>query len=194
MVDVDGVLIIHPDTAGWSVHLERDLGVSAKALHRHFFQVHWDEIIHGRAGLRERLTLALDTIAPNCTCDELIEYWFSNDAHVNLSLLRDLTLLRERGIEIHLATVQEHERARYLWDTVGFSDQFDGIHYAASLGSVKPDDAFYKKIEERSGFAPKDIFFIDDKIENVEGALNAGWSSAQWTTDARLQKLLPQHD
>jgi hypothetical protein len=37
MVDVDGVLIIHPDTRGWSVDLERDLGISAESRQTKFW-------------------------------------------------------------------------------------------------------------------------------------------------------------
>ena len=32
MVDVDGVILVHPDAKGWSVHLERDLGFSYDTL------------------------------------------------------------------------------------------------------------------------------------------------------------------
>ncbi|BCB19149.1 hypothetical protein [Bosea sp. ANAM02] len=55
MVDVDGVVIMHPDPQGWSAHLERDLGLSTALLQSAFFAPHWHDIVLGRAGLRERL-------------------------------------------------------------------------------------------------------------------------------------------
>jgi putative hydrolase of the HAD superfamily len=190
MVDVDGVLLVHPDAAGWSGHLERDLGVSADDLHRHFFDVHWGDIICGRANLRERLAPVLEDIAPNVTCNQLIDYWFSHDAHVNGDLLSELDVLRSRGFKIHLATVQEHERARFLWENLKMRDHFDGLHYAADLGCAKPDLAFFQLIEQRARLLPNKIFFIDDRIENVEGARKAGWSAALWTTETNLMDLL----
>jgi putative hydrolase of the HAD superfamily len=190
MVDVDGVLLVHPDTAGWSAHLERDLGVSADDLHRHFFDVHWGDIICGRANLRERLSPVLDDIAPDITCNQLIDYWFSHDAHVNGDLLCELDVLRSRGFKIHLATVQEHERAHFLWEHLGMKDHFDGLHYAADLGCAKPDLAFFQLIEQRTGLLPNEMFFIDDRIENVEAARKAGWSAALWTTETNLMDLL----
>ena len=58
MLDVDGVLITHPDGAGWTADLERDTGVSAADLQRVFFTPHWEDVVHGRAPLRERLGAA----------------------------------------------------------------------------------------------------------------------------------------
>jgi putative hydrolase of the HAD superfamily len=192
MVDVDGVLIVHPDERGWSANLERDLGIAPSTLHSAFFQQHWDDVVHGRAPLRERLAPVLSSLSPHVMCEELINYWFSNDAHVNQALLADLKLIRAQGVEVHLATVQEHERARYLWDELDFKSDFDALHYAAALGSSKPAAAFYKSIEARTGFRPPDLFLIDDKIENVEGAISSGWAAALWTGQDTLENLLPR--
>lgn len=192
MVDVDGVLIVHPDEQGWSTHLERDLGIPRATLQKAFFAQHWEAVVHGRATLRERLAAVLRNIAPDVSCDELIRYWFENDAHVNEALARDLASIRSDGIEVHLATVQEHERARYLWDDLRFRDQFDGLHYAAQLGCSKPAAAFYNRIEERTGFKPSELFLIDDKSVNVEGAIACGWSASLWTGQKALRSVLAQ--
>jgi putative hydrolase of the HAD superfamily len=124
MVDVDGVAITHPDERGWSANLERDLGISADVLQQAFFGQHWDDIVHGRATLRERLTSVLPKLSLSVTCDDLIDYWFSNNAHINHRLINELQALRRDGIEVHLATVQEHERAKYIWERLDFRSKF----------------------------------------------------------------------
>ena len=63
MVDVDGVLKVHPDTRGWSANLERDLGVPVADLRMAFFEPHWNDVSHGRAALRDRLAPVLRCIA-----------------------------------------------------------------------------------------------------------------------------------
>lgn len=190
MVDVDGVLLVHPDERGWAAHLERDLGIAASTLQTAFFQPHWDDIIHGRASLRERLQPVLETLDPGVACDDLIDYWFANDAHLNAVLLSELEAARAAGAEVHLATVQEHERARFLWEKLDFKSRFDGLHYSAELGFAKPASGFYRSIERRTGFKPEELFFIDDKAANVEGARSCGWAAALWTGTASLHALL----
>lgn len=190
MVDVDGVLIVHPDPAGWSAHLERDLGISRAALQAGFFQPHWDDVVHGRATLHERLTPALHQIAPSVTYERFVEYWFGNDAHVDRPLLADLQALRRRGFELHLATVQEHERARFLWEQLDLQRAFDGMHYAAALGCSKPASRFYRSIEATTGLTADAIFFIDDKADNVAGARACGWTAALWTGTRSLDAVM----
>lgn len=194
VVDVDGVLVVRSNGVGWDEYLERDLGISPGDLHREFFAVHWDDVVRGRVKLRDRLTLVLNTLAPNVTCDQLVDYWFSHDAHVDQDLLGELSELRQRGFSVHLGTVQEHERARYLWESVGLRDHADGMHYSAELGYVKPELDFYRRIEERIVCSPSEIFFIDDRAENVDGARSAGWNSTLWTREAKLVKLIEAID
>ncbi|WP_293807501.1 HAD-IA family hydrolase [uncultured Bosea sp.] len=190
MVDVDGVVIVHPDPQGWSAHLERDLGLSPALLQSAFFAPHWPDIILGRAGLRERLAPVLAEIAPGLSADRLIRYWFANDAHLDQGLLAQLAPIRAGGVKLHLATVQEHERARYIWDELALKRHFDGMHYAAELGCAKPDGAFYRAVAARSGLSPEEIFFIDDKQANVDAARGEGWSAALWDGTRPLVALI----
>lgn len=190
MVDVDGVLITHPDAGGWSANLENDLGIPLASLQNGFFRRHWADVVHGRAALRDRLALALAEFAPSVSPAALIEYWFDNDAHIDERLLEELQHLRKAGFELHLATVQEHERASYLWNHLALKDSFDGLHYAAALGCSKPDHAFYRAVEAAVQIPPAAIFFIDDKVENVVAARECGWIAALWTGDSTVWELM----
>ena len=190
MVDVDGVVIAHPHPLGWSANLQQDLGLDRETLQAAFFKPHFADIIHGRAALRDRLGPVLNEIAPHLTCDQLVDYWFANDSHLDHNLLEQLATVRRRGLKLHLATVQEHERADHIWRKLGLRDRFDAIHYAADLGCAKPADAFFAAVEERSGFAPEEIVFIDDKAENVEAARRRHWNAAVWTGKDALDQVL----
>jgi putative hydrolase of the HAD superfamily len=127
MVDVDGVIVSAP-RGGWAVDIERDLGVTRAMLQQHFFEPHWEDVMLGRAALHDRLGPVLAEHAPHLTSHDLAAYWFAKDAILNEPLLADLATLRATGLSIHLATVQEHERARHLWETLGFRDRFDAMH------------------------------------------------------------------
>ncbi|WP_293798289.1 HAD-IA family hydrolase [uncultured Bosea sp.] len=192
MVDVDGVVIVHPDPRGWAAYLERDLGLSPALLQSAFFAPHWPDVILGRAGLRDRLVPVLAEIAPKLSADALIRYWFENDAHLDQSLLAQLASIRASGVKLHLATVQEHERARYVWGELALKQHFDAMHYAAELGWAKPAGEFFRAAAARSGFAPHEIFFIDDKQANVDAARGEGWSAALWDGSRPLGDLITE--
>lgn len=192
MVDVDGVLV-HPRAGGhWSEALETDLGLSRAALERAFFAPHWDDIALGRADLHERLAPVLTEIAPHLTSDALADYWFAADARLDETLLADLADLRAGGLILHLATVQEHHRARYLWETLGLRHRFDAMHYAADLGSAKPDPAFYTAIEARTGFAANELALLDDRPGNVAAAQARGWGGLLWDGGRPIGELLAE--
>ncbi len=189
MVDVDGV-VITPPPGGWAATMEADLGLPVEVLQAQFFKPHWDDVVLGRAGLHERLAPVLAQHAPHLTSQALAAYWFAKDANLDEILLADLAAVRAGGLPVHLATVQEHERAAYLWDVLGFRDRFDAMHYAADLGAAKPDPAFYAAIEARAGLAGGALMLIDDRAANVKAALAAGWRAALWTGRERLADLL----
>jgi putative hydrolase of the HAD superfamily len=192
MVDIDGVVLAHPDPGGWAVNLERDLGLPIETLQAKFFQPHFQDVLLGRAALHERLGPVLREIAPNLTSQALTAYWFAQDYHPDERLLAEIAQLRQHGFPVHLATVQEHERARYLWETRGLKDHFDAMHYAADLGCAKPDPAFFAAIEARVGLAPAELAFIDDRAANVETARGRGWLARVWTGRDRLADLMPE--
>ncbi len=192
MVDVDGVVVRHPDPSGWTARIEEDLGIPRPALQARFFEPCWDDVVHGRAALRDRLAPALAEIAPHVSCNQLINYWFEGDAHLDETLLLELADVRASGVPLHLATVQEHERASYLWNTLRLRDRFDDMHYAAQLGASKPSPDFYAAVEQRVALPASAIAFIDDNEKNVEAARARGWSAALWTPGATLSTLIPE--
>jgi len=190
MVDVDGVLV-HPRRGGhWSDGMEAELGLDRATLDRTFFALHWGDVVLGRADLHDRLGPVLADIAPHLTTRQLVDYWFAADSRLDEDLLADLAQLRAGGLGLHLATVQEHHRARYLWETLGLSDRFDAMHYAADLGCAKPDPAFYRAIEARTGLGPDDLALLDDRADNVAAARACGWAGYLWDGRMRLQDLL----
>jgi putative hydrolase of the HAD superfamily len=190
MVDVDGVLLVSPGGRPWSWNLEADLGLDPQLLQSRFFAPHWPDVMFGRADLHDRLAPVLAEIAPHLTSHALADYWFARDAVLDAGLLEDLAELRGTGLALHLATVQEHHRARYLWETLGFRHRFDAIHYSADYGCGKPDPAFYRAVAARTGFAPGDLLLIDDRASNVDGARACGWRAALWDGSRPLAEVL----
>lgn len=189
MVDVDGVLIRSPP-GGWSRDLQADLGLPQHVLETEFFDIHWAEIAVGRASLPARLGPVLERCAPHLTARDLMDYWFRRDAEVDPTFLGQLEPLRASGVALHLATNQEHERAAFLWKTLGLQDHFAAMHYSADVGWAKPDPGFFTTVVARTGYAPADLTLVDDRPENVAAARQAGWGGLYWDGTGTLADLL----
>jgi putative hydrolase of the HAD superfamily len=67
-------------------------------------------------------------------------------------------------------------------------------HFALSyrLKALKPHPEIYRLAAELAGCDPREIFFVDDRPENVAGAIQAGYDAVQFTTAARLALDLTQ--
>jgi putative hydrolase of the HAD superfamily len=194
MVDVDGVIVRgrRSDGLHWSTDLEAALGLNPALLHRAFFAVEWEAIVLGQAALRDRLAAVLAAIAPTVSADRLIDYWFTTDARLDERLLADLAQARSGGLEVHLATNQEHERVHYLLNDLCLGAAIDGCHYSAALGCRKPEAPFFDAVTKRVGYAPAELLLIDDAEENVAAAKAAGWRALRWTPESVLHEALRQ--
>lgn len=188
MLDVDGVLVTgRPrDGAPPLTSLEADLGLSPQLLQSHFFDVHWEKIVTGRAPLKPRLDAFLSGHALRIGADELLQYWFRNDARIDEAVLAGVRAWRRAGGRAILATNQEHLRASYLMDELDLRAQVDGIVYSAALGYRKPAPDFFIAAAASAEVTPGDIVFIDDSIGNVEAARQAGWRSTHWRAGMTL--------
>lgn len=64
------------------------------------------------------------------------------------------------------------------WRSMEGLPAFDSImhrHASHLLGLCKPDPAIFRAFEAKTGFAPHQILYFDDLIENVLAADAAGW-------------------
>jgi putative hydrolase of the HAD superfamily len=192
MIDVDGVVVGGRPSDGrpWATDLESDLGLSFGVLRDAFFRPYWEDIVTGKADLRERLAGVLAKTAPKPTVEQVLAYWFQQDARLNVDLLKDLAILRSGGLQTYLATNQEHERAHYLMNTLGLAAHVDGCHYSAALRHRKPHVGFFQTVASRVGLPPGALLLIDDSDENVLAAIDAGWHAVRWTGDDRLIDLV----
>lgn len=86
----------------------------------------------------------------------------------------------------------DHIRRRFPF----FSD-FDGYVLSYEIGAMKPRPKMYEALETMSRRRGDDIFYIDDRAENIETAVARGWRAvlhrSTRTTRAALQTFLDAH-
>jgi putative hydrolase of the HAD superfamily len=210
--DVDGVLINgwHANSAlrrPWDVTIEADLGVSRESFQELFFGTAaphstspMSDCVVGRRDLADALAEVLPKIGYQGRIEDFMRYWFEKDSNVNADMFRLVEHIRAAsGAKVYIATGQEHYRARYLWNELGFSKHFNDMFYSAEIGYSKRDVRFFEAVNcsLNIGIEQRPLFF-DDQSEIIELAKSAGWDGTPFTsiTDVRehprLRHLWPK--
>ena len=68
------------------------------------------------------------------------------------------------------------------------------LYVSAELELAKPDSAIFRALVARLGVEPQDTIFVDDLVENVEGAKRAGLHAIEFTGYAAFRHALAAYD
>ncbi|HSX33283.1 MAG TPA: HAD-IA family hydrolase [Candidatus Saccharimonadales bacterium] len=178
IMDADGVLI---NAEGFSKSLARDYNVDP-VKEKEFFTGPFQECLVGRADLKESIAPYLPSLGWTGSVDELLAYWFRVEHSIDEPLVTYLQTLRQRSLQVVLATNQERYRTEYMLEHMGFQSAFDKIYSSAFVGLKKPALAFYAKVHDDLGVPKDQILFWDDDPRNIDGARQYG-IHAEFYTD-----------
>jgi putative hydrolase of the HAD superfamily len=70
---------------------------------------------------------------------------------------------------------------------------FDAIHYSQDLGMRKPHAATFIRVCEMHNYIPSETIFVDDSIQHVKGAIQAGLIGLHLAPGMDLFELLEQN-
>lgn len=118
------------------------------------------------------------------TCSDIFE--------INISILPLVAALHSARYPLGILsnTCEAHwefvSRGRYRLIETVFLHRV--LSYEAK--SMKPATEIYHEAIRRTGCSPEEIFFMDDRLENVEGARQAGIDAEQFTTVSALIRQL----
>ena len=85
---------------------------------------------------------------------------------------------------------EARETNKYRFETFGLFQYFKVALSSCYLGLRKPDAAIYQTSLDILGRPAERILFIDDRIENVTGAINAGMKAIQFVGEEKLRNDL----
>lgn len=84
--------------------------------------------------------------------------------------------LKERQIQVVLFSNTNEMATEFIRKRFDFFREFDAYFLSFQHGVMKPDPSIYKKVETSTGKQGEELFFIDDRQENITTALELGWS------------------
>ncbi len=71
-------------------------------------------------------------------------------------------------------------------------DEFDRRFISGHMGVIKPEPEIYARVEAETGLSGVELFFIDDRVENIVAARGRGWQGHVFETAAKLAAALVQ--
>ena len=71
-----------------------------------------------------------------------------------------------------------------------FLDLFDGVLISGDVGVTKPDPRIFDELCERFGLEASRTVFVDDRLDNVEGARRYGLVAVAFTSGVTLRAAL----
>ncbi|MCC5578140.1 HAD-IA family hydrolase [Microtetraspora sp. AC03309] len=104
--------------------------------------------------------------------------------------VRDLLAQTRRRMPVVLVT-NATTRLEEDLDRLGMAGFADAVVSSARVGVVKPDRRIYEIAAELAGAAPERCLFVDDRAENVAGAVALGMTGVVYRDFADLRTALP---
>jgi len=151
---------------------------------------------HGRISSADFIVRVSSLLTEPLPESELIAAWNGLFTPIDdmLNLARQLrsrcgVYLFSNTSEIHWSHLQAHYDLHSVCH---------GLLASFEIGAMKPDARAFAAAQQYFGLEPKSTLFVDDKIENVSGALACGWKAFQHRDTAetmmRIQKLTEKND
>jgi putative hydrolase of the HAD superfamily len=102
--------------------------------------------------------------------------------------------LQAHGLRTAILSNLPRALGEKLRATPGFLDAFDHVTFSYELGSIKPEPEIYRDAIRGLGVAPREALFLDDRLENVEGARAVGLGAELFTSwEDFLLHTLPRY-
>lgn len=95
-------------------------------------------------------------------------------ATVDPIMLEWVNRVRASGMKIAILSNMGEDLLAYMRENFGWLDRFHHLTWSCELNLIKPMAAIYEHTLEQLNVQPNEALFLDDRIENVEGARAVG--------------------
>ncbi len=83
--------------------------------------------------------------------------------------------LRQRGVPTYIFSNTNEIAVHWVRARFPFFQHFDGFVLSYEHRAMKPDAKLYEVVEKMSGLRGADLFYLDDRPENVAAGIARGW-------------------
>jgi glucose-1-phosphatase len=98
--------------------------------------------------------------------------------------------LRKKKIPTYIFSNTNEIAVGHIRRNFPFFEDFDGYILSYEIGAMKPHAKIYEALESMSRRRGADIFYIDDRAENVEAGAARGWQIVLHETPEKTRKAV----
>ena len=187
--DLDGVII----QSGPSFELfERDHAITRDDF-REFFSRPYRRAMIGECDLYDVLPEALVTWNWRGTLQEFLDVWFESCCECDPEMVKEIERLKSAGVRCCLATNQDNRRVAFLDRLASLRQLFSDRYFSCHMRAAKPNRDYFEHIQTSLKLSGTQILFVDDKQENVDGAIACGWNAALCRSALVFREILTRH-
>ena len=107
---------------------------------------------------------------------ETFKKFYADIFSLNENVISLLPVLK-KNYKLFLLSNTDSIHQKYGWQKYEFLKYFEKLILSHEVGSVKPEEKIYHKVEEASGLPSEEHFYIDDIQEYVDAAIDLGWDA-----------------
>ena len=191
LMDAGGVLCFNDEAPVWRAW-EQHTGLTGEVLRTELYdrglKVEFDRGLKHPAGIALFLSMRFEV---ELTLDDWAGIW-------NRAIEPDPEMDQfARALAVHipcsLASTTDKLHHEKMRGTLTCLELFKNEFVSYQLGYIKPDPMYYRRALERLDIDPAKVLLIDDKEENVAGALELGLQAMRFTGIDKLRQDLTQY-
>ncbi|MCU0405605.1 MAG: HAD family phosphatase [Ignavibacteriaceae bacterium] len=157
--------------------IENGLGNRFSDFYKSNYYFHRD-FERGKISESEFVTKMLEVIDHKIDAETFKKY-YADIFSLNEDVISLLPVLK-KNYKLFLLSNTDSIHQKYGWQKYEFLKYFDELILSHEVGSVKPEEKIYRKVEEASGFPSEEHFYTDDIQEYVDSAIKLGWDAVQF--------------
>lgn len=115
---------------------------------------------------------------PGVDVDACSTMWLATEWRVDEEVVAIARALQAAGQRIAVFS-NASTRLEQDMSSMGVADLFHHVANSSRIGLAKPDTAAFDHVADELGGPPERLLFVDDREDNVVGAIEAGWHAVQ---------------
>jgi HAD superfamily hydrolase (TIGR01509 family) len=105
--------------------------------------------------------------------EKLITIPFARGSRLRKGVVEIIQKLEKQGYEVDVLSNTNEVHLKFM-NKSGWTELFHDFFVSCKLGVLKPNMDAYKKVLRKINVGPRDVVFIDNQVDNVLGAKQAG--------------------